>query len=133
MLWMHWITLKYTTNTIKYTMNTPKCIEKHLNTLVSFKIHLSTIKNTFLCFNTHMYTFQNLKYFWHILQYHYYTPISFHIHWNYLETSLFRTFLSCHYIIFQNCPGTSLFYQNVMHFPWHVYRNPKIKHIPWIP
>jgi hypothetical protein len=30
----------------------------HSNTLVCFKIHLSTIKNTFLCFNIHTYTFQ---------------------------------------------------------------------------
>ena len=30
----------------------------HWNTLVSFKIHLSTIKNSFLCFNIHTYTFQ---------------------------------------------------------------------------
>jgi hypothetical protein len=55
---VHWITLKYTTNTMKYTINAPKCIEKDSNTLVSFKIHLFTIKNTFLCSNIHMYTFQ---------------------------------------------------------------------------
>jgi hypothetical protein len=50
---MHRTTLKYTTNTMKYTVNTPKCIEKHSHTLVSFKIHLSTIKNTLLYFIIH--------------------------------------------------------------------------------
>jgi hypothetical protein len=44
---------------MKYTINTSKCSLKKLSIiLVSFKIHLSTIKNTFLCFNIHMYTFQ---------------------------------------------------------------------------
>jgi hypothetical protein len=33
-------------------------LKKDSNILVSFKIHLSTIKNTFLCFNILMYTFQ---------------------------------------------------------------------------
>jgi hypothetical protein len=33
-------------------------LEKDSNTLVSLKIHLSTIKSTFLCFNIHTYTFQ---------------------------------------------------------------------------
>jgi hypothetical protein len=120
---MHWIPLKYTTNTMKYTINTPKCIEKYSNTLVSFKIHLFTIKNTFLYFNTHWNTFQIHcnTFITHLsctLNHHCYTLICFHIHWKCLETYLFCTSLSCHYTIFQNCYGASLFYQNVMHLPW---------------
>jgi hypothetical protein len=55
---MHWLTLKHTTNTMKYTINTINALKIHSNTSMSFKIHLSTIKNTFLCFNIHTYTFQ---------------------------------------------------------------------------
>jgi hypothetical protein len=33
-------------------------LKKDSNILVSFKIHLFIIKNTLLCFNIHMYTFQ---------------------------------------------------------------------------
>jgi hypothetical protein len=55
---MYWITLKYTTNTMKYTINTPKCIENTFKYFGVLKVHLFTIKNTFLCFNIHTYTFQ---------------------------------------------------------------------------
>jgi hypothetical protein len=69
---------------MKYTINTSKCIK---NRFKYFGIFENTIKNTFLCFNIHTYipskyitvSSKNLTYFWHILQYHYYTPISFHI------------------------------------------------------
>jgi hypothetical protein len=61
--------------------------KKDLNTLVSFKIHLSIIKNTLssvliyihIPFKYITIPSKNLTYFWYILQYHYYTPISFHI------------------------------------------------------
>jgi hypothetical protein len=43
-----------------------------------------------------------------------YPSIYFHVCWNCLETSLFRTSLSYHYPIFQNCLGASLFSQNVV-------------------
>jgi hypothetical protein len=36
-------------------------------------------------------------------------------------------------IIFQNCHGASLFYQDVDGLPWHLCWNPQIKHIPRIP
>jgi hypothetical protein len=79
--------LEYTTNTMKYTINTPKCIENTFNYFGVFKIHLSIIKSTFLCFNIHTHTFQihnNTFQKPYILltyiQYHYYTPISFYIH-----------------------------------------------------
>jgi hypothetical protein len=76
----------------------------HRRTL-GVKIHLSTIKKAFLCFNIYIPSkyiivpSKNLTYFWHILQYHYYTLIYFHIHWNWPKTSLFCTSLSCHYKI----------------------------------
>jgi hypothetical protein len=109
---MHW-------NTMEYIINTSKCTEKHSNIMVSFKIHIYTIKNTFLYFNIYYNTFQIhcntfITYLWYTLGYHYYTSICFHIHWNCLETSQSWTFLSCHYNIFQNCHGASLFYQNVV-------------------
>jgi hypothetical protein len=74
--------------------------------LVSFKIHLSTIKNTFLCFNIHTYTFQI---YYSIFQKPYilltYITIPF-LYSNILPyTSIYietvRTSLSCHYPIFQ--------------------------------
>jgi hypothetical protein len=117
----------------------PNALKKDSNTLVSFKIHLSTIKMhsyilIYILIPSKYITIpsKNLTYFWHILQYHYYTPISFRIRWNWPITSLFCTSLSCHYTIFQNCLGVLLFYQNVLHLPWHVYYNPKMKHILWI-
>jgi hypothetical protein len=60
---------------------------------------------------------KNLTYFWHILQYHYYTPISFHILPYSLKLSWNLTSRSCHFTIFQNCHGASLFYQNVVALP----------------
>jgi hypothetical protein len=79
---------------------------------------------------------KNLTYFWHILQYHYYTPISFHIS-IYVETVM-RPLYSAPFClvtntIFQNCLGASLFYQDVDGLPWHLCWNPKIKHISRIP
>jgi hypothetical protein len=81
---LHWNTLPIWWSTLEIH---PNALKKDSNTLVSFKIHLFIIKNTLICFNIHTYTFKyiivpskNLTYFWHILQYHYYTPISFHIH-----------------------------------------------------
>jgi hypothetical protein len=79
--------LEYTTNTMNYTLNTPKCIGKNSNTLVSFKIHLSIIKNTLFYVLIYIripskyirVPSKSLTYFCHILQYHCYTPISFHI------------------------------------------------------
>jgi hypothetical protein len=81
-----------------------------------------------------------LTYFWHILQYHYYTPISFHIHPYtsiYVEI-VFKSLYSAPFclvttLFLQNCHGASLFYQDDMHLPWHLCWNPKIKHIPRIP
>jgi hypothetical protein len=103
---MHWITLKYTTNTMKYTINTPNCIEKHSSSLVSFKIHLFTIKNTFKYFNIHSNTFQIhcntfITFLWCTLEYIYHILICFHTRW-------IRTSLSYYCTIFQNCQGASL-------------------------
>jgi hypothetical protein len=53
---------------------------------------------------------KNLTNFWHILQYHYYTPISFHIHWNCLETSLFSTYVMVpHYSTKMSCTCHNMF------------------------
>jgi hypothetical protein len=52
--------LKYTINALNYIeiFYQYNALKKVPNTLVSFKIHLFTIKITFLCFNIHAYTFQ---------------------------------------------------------------------------
>jgi hypothetical protein len=62
-----------------------------------------------------------------------YPSIYIHIRWNCHESSLFHTFLSCHKYYFLKLLGASLFYQDVMHMPYHICWNPKIKHIPQIP
>jgi hypothetical protein len=136
--------LEYITNTMKYTINTPKYIEKDSNTLVTFKIHLFIIKNTLLCFNIHTYTFQihnsTFQKLYMLLTYITipllytnilpYTSI-------YVETVM-RPLYSAPFClvtntIFQKCHGASLFYQDVDGLPWHICSNPKIKHIPQIP
>jgi hypothetical protein len=75
---------------------------------------------------------KKLTYFLHILQYHYYTPISFHIRWNYHKTYLFRMFilslnyflkLSWRLIILPKCRTLAMTY----------LLESKMKHIPWIP
>jgi hypothetical protein len=111
-------------------------LEKDSNTLVSLKIHLSTIKNTFLCFNIHKYTFQ-IHYNTFQKPYILLTYITIPLLYSniLLYTSIYiETIMKPLYYaplclvtktIFQNCHGTLLFYQNVLHLPWHVYWNPK--------
>jgi hypothetical protein len=135
--------LEYTTNTMKYIINTSKCIEKNSNTLVSFRIHLFIIKNTLLCFNIHTYTFQihnNTFQKPYILLIYITIPL---LYSNilpytsiYIETVM-RPFYSTPFClitntIFQNCLGASLFYQDVDGMPWHFCWNQKIKQIPQI-
>jgi hypothetical protein len=122
----------------------PNALKKDSNTLVSFKIHLFITKNTLLCFNIHTYTFQIhnstfqkpyilLTYITIPLLYSNILPYTY----IYVETLLkppYSTFFRLvTTLIFQNCPGASLFYQDVDGMPWHFCWNPKIKHIPRIP
>jgi hypothetical protein len=114
---------------MKYTINTPKCIEKCIKILWCLLkyIHQPLKIHSYVLIYIHIpfkyitipskYIIEpskNLTHFWHILQYHYYTLIFFHIPWNCSKTSLFRTSLSSHYIIFHNYHGASLFYENVI-------------------
>jgi hypothetical protein len=100
--------LEYTTNMMKYTINThPNALKKDSNTLVSFKIHLFITKKTSLCFNIHTYTFQihnsTFQKSYILLTYIttlQYTSIYIHIRWNCLKTSLFCILLSCYYTNF---------------------------------
>jgi hypothetical protein len=136
--------LEYTTNMMKYTINTPKCIEKRFKYFVSFKIHLFITKTTLLCFNIHTCTFQIHNSTFQ-KPYILLTCITISILYSnilsytfvYIETVI-RSLYSAPFClvtntIFQNCHGASLFYQDVDGLPWHLCWNPKIKHIPWIP
>jgi hypothetical protein len=103
--------LKYTTNTIKYIISMPKCIE-------DIQIFWCFLKYIYLPLKIHSYVLiyicipskyiilpsKNLTYFLHVLQYHYYTPISFHICWNCPKTSIFYTF----------CFVTTLYFKTVL-------------------
>jgi hypothetical protein len=125
----------------KYTQNASK---KDSNTLVPFKIHLFIIKNTLLCLNIHMYIFQIhnstfqkpyilLTYITIPLLYSNILPYTS----IYIET-IMRPLYSAPFClvtntIFQNCPGASLFYQDVDGLPWHLCWNLEIKHITQIP
>jgi hypothetical protein len=106
------------------------CLSKYI--FLPFKIHSYVLIHIRIPSKYITIPSKNLTYFWHILQL-LYPSIYFHTRWNWFKTSVFCTSLFCHYTIFQNCHGASLFYQNVLHLPWHVYWNPKMKHIPWIP
>ena len=101
------------------------------------------IKNTFLCFNINMYTFQIHYSTFHkpyILMAYTTIPLLYSNIFPYtsiyVETNLKLLYfallcLVTFYIIFQSCHGASLLYKNVLHLPWHVYWNSKMKHIPW--
>jgi hypothetical protein len=76
---------------------------------------------------------KNLTYFWHTLLYSNilpYTSIYVEI---VLKPPYSAFFLLVTTLIFRNCPGASLFHQDVDDMPWHFCWNPKIKHIPQIP
>jgi hypothetical protein len=51
---VHWITLKYTTNTMKYTINAPKCIEERFKYFGVFKIHLSLKTHSYVLIYIHI-------------------------------------------------------------------------------
>jgi hypothetical protein len=107
-------------------------LKKDSNTSVSFKIHLSIIKNTLSYVLIYIripskyiiVPSKNLTYFWHILQYHFYTPISFHIHpytlklsWDLSiphlfvlsRTLFFEIVLAPHYSIKMSCTCHDIF------------------------
>jgi hypothetical protein len=143
--------LEYTTNTMKYIINTSKCIKKNSNILVSFRIHLFIIKNTLLCFNIHTYTSQIHNNTFQIHSNTFQKPYILFIYITipllysnilphtsiYVETVM-RLLCSTPFClvtntIFQNCLGASLFYQDVNGMPWHLCWNLKLKQIPRIP
>jgi hypothetical protein len=103
----------------------PNALEKDSNALLLLKIHLSMTKNTwsylsiYICIPFKYITVfsKNRTYFWHILQYQYYTPISFHI-----SPFILHLFVLSLTVVSETVLR-SLFYHDVLHLPWHLSLN----------
>jgi hypothetical protein len=124
------------------------CLLKYKN--VSLKIHCYVLIYICIPSNYIIVPSKNLTYFWHILQYHYYTPISFHIRPYMLKLSwdlsiphlfvlsltlFFKTVMAPHYStkmlmachdIFIGIQKSSIFHEFPTSYRLIKYLNPKL-------